>query len=306
MKHMFTLAHLTDPHLSPLPQPTARELAGKRLLGYLNWLRSRKAIHSRHVLDAIVADMLSHAPDHIAVGGDLVNLSLPEEFKDARAWLETLGPPDKVSVIPGNHDAYVRIQPRNGIGRWKPYMRTEAGRSKKLAAGPNGFPYVRRFGDVALIGLSTAVPTPPFAAWGTMSDDQLDALKRILSALGEEEQFRIVLIHHPPLLGLTKWRRCLREAAHLQELLVSLGAELVLYGHNHVHAINVLPGRSRAIPIIGAPSASSCRAGANRLARYNLFRIWHEHGRWRCEMTGRGLRKPDGPVIELEKRLLTG
>ncbi len=303
---MFTLAHLTDPHLAPLPSPRPRELAGKRLLGYLNWLRSRKAIHSARVLDAIVKDMLSRSPDHIAVGGDLVNLSLPREFSDARAWLETLGPPDEVSVVPGNHDAYVHVERREGIGQWKAYMRTHAGRSKKLAAGPNGFPYVRRFGDIALIGLSTAIPTPPFAAWGRLDGDQLDALQRILPTLGEEALFRIVLIHHPPLLGLTKWRRSLREAAHLQELLVSLGAELVLYGHNHVQAINVLPERSGTVPVIGAPSASSCRGGTNRLARYNLFRIWFEHGRWRCEMTGRGLRTPGGPVCELEKRLLTG
>jgi 3',5'-cyclic AMP phosphodiesterase CpdA len=306
MKHMFTLAHLTDPHLAPLPRPLVSELASKRLLGYFNWLRSRKAIHSRKVLDAIVADMLSHAPDHIAVGGDLVNLSLSREFKAARTWLETLGSPDTVSVIPGNHDAYVNVKMRDGLGLWKPYMRTRAGRSRKLAASPNGFPTVRQFGKIALIGLSTAIPTPPFGAWGRIDTGQLKALERILTALGEDGSFRIVMIHHPPLPGLTGWRRGLREAAHLKELLVSLGAELVLYGHNHVHAINILPGRSGTVPVIGAPSASSCRGGASQLARYNLFRIWHEHGRWRCEMTGRGLRTPDGPVTELEKRLITG
>jgi 3',5'-cyclic AMP phosphodiesterase CpdA len=303
---MFTLAHLTDPHLAPLPEPTTRELVGKRLLGYLNWLRSRKTIHSRQVLDAIVSDMLSNAPDHIAVGGDLVNLSLPAEFIEARTWLESLGPPEQVSVIPGNHDAYVHVNNGDGLGRWKPYMRTQAGRSKKLAAGPNGFPTVRRFGNIALIGLSSAVPTPPFAAWGSMDTDQMDALKRILQTLGEEDQFRIVLIHHPPLIALTKRRRALREANHLQELLASVGAELVLYGHNHVHAINVLPGRTGTVPVVGAPSASSCQAKPGRLARYNLFRIWHEHGRWRCEMTGRGLHKADGEVREIEQRMLIG
>ncbi len=303
---MFTLAHLSDPHLAPLPQPTARELAGKRLLGYLNWLRSRKTIHSRDVLDAIVADMLSHAPDHIAVGGDLVNISLPKEFIAAHAWLETLGTPDQVSVVPGNHDAYVNVKMRDGLGRWKPYMRTHAGRSKKLAAGPSGFPTVRRFGDIALIGLSSAMPTPPFAAWGSLDTGQLDALKRILNNLGEEDQFRIVLIHHPPLIGLTKWRRALREAPQLQEVLVSMGAELVLYGHNHDHTMNVLPGRSGNLHIVGVPSASSCQEKPGRLARYNLFRIWHEHGRWRCEMTGRGLHTAEGQVSEIEQRMLIG
>ncbi len=303
---MFTLAHLTDPHLAPLPQPTASELAGKRLIGYINWLRSRKAIHSRSVLDAIVADMLSHSPDHIAVSGDIINISSPNEFIAAHSWLETLGSPDQVSVVPGNHDTYVSVKQRDGLGRWNAYMRTHVGRSKKLASGPNGFPTVRRFDDIALIGLSTAVPTPPFAAWGNLDQSQLDALKRILETLGEENQFRIVHIHHPPLPALTKWRRALREAAHLQEVLVSMGAELVLYGHNHIHNINVLPSRSGTIPVVGAPSASSCQEKEGRLARYNLFRIWHEHGRWRCEMTGRGLHTADGQVSRVEQRMLIG
>ena len=45
----FTLAHLSDPHLAPLPKPRLRELMGKRALGYLNWVRNRKRVHSRAV-----------------------------------------------------------------------------------------------------------------------------------------------------------------------------------------------------------------------------------------------------------------
>ena len=42
---MFVLAHLSDPHLAPLPMPRPRELLAKRGLGYLNWLRKRRSIH---------------------------------------------------------------------------------------------------------------------------------------------------------------------------------------------------------------------------------------------------------------------
>jgi len=31
----FTLAHLSDPHLAPLPAPLLGELAGKRAFGFL-------------------------------------------------------------------------------------------------------------------------------------------------------------------------------------------------------------------------------------------------------------------------------
>ena len=42
---MFVLAHLSDPHLGPVPTPRLAELAGKRALGFLNWHRKRRAIH---------------------------------------------------------------------------------------------------------------------------------------------------------------------------------------------------------------------------------------------------------------------
>ena len=70
----FTLAHLSDPHLAPLPAPRWRDLAGKRALGYLNWTRNRHKDQRREVLDALVADMQAQRPDHIAVTGDLVNI----------------------------------------------------------------------------------------------------------------------------------------------------------------------------------------------------------------------------------------
>ena len=104
----FLLAHLSDVHLPPLPPPGFSELMGKRMLGYLNWTRNRHTIHRRDVLDALVADVLAQRADHIAVTGDIVNLALAAEFAPARAWLESVGPPDRLSLVPGNHDAYVR------------------------------------------------------------------------------------------------------------------------------------------------------------------------------------------------------
>ncbi len=60
------------------------ELAGKRGLGFINWQRGRKYIHRRETLDAITRDLKAIAADHIAVTGDLVNLSLPVEYAAAR------------------------------------------------------------------------------------------------------------------------------------------------------------------------------------------------------------------------------
>ena len=118
----FTLAHLSDPHLPPMPAARLRDLAGKRALGYLNWTRNRHKYHRRDVLDAMVSDMQAQAPDHIAVTGDLVNIALEAEFEPSRTWLESVGPPDRVSVVPGNHDAYVRATRHRFARTWANYL----------------------------------------------------------------------------------------------------------------------------------------------------------------------------------------
>jgi 3',5'-cyclic AMP phosphodiesterase CpdA len=86
---MFTLAHLSDPHLAPLPAPRLRELAGKRMTGFINWRRKRRFIHDPAILAEIVADMRAQSPDHIAVTGDIANIGLPAEYVHGRVWLAT-------------------------------------------------------------------------------------------------------------------------------------------------------------------------------------------------------------------------
>jgi hypothetical protein len=122
MTETFTLAHLSDPHLPPLPAARLRDLAGKRALGYLNWTRNRHKYHRREVLDALVADMQAQRPDHIAVTGDLVNLALEAEFTPAQAWLESVGTPQRVTVVPGNHDAYVRATRHHFADTFEKYL----------------------------------------------------------------------------------------------------------------------------------------------------------------------------------------
>src|SRR5215472_253146 len=110
---MFVLAHLSDPHLGPLPTPRLAELVGKRATGFLNWQRKRRLIHRGDVLARIVADLKAQAADHIAVTGDLVNISLTGEYAPALAWLASLGSPRDVTLLPGNHDAYIRTLSRH-------------------------------------------------------------------------------------------------------------------------------------------------------------------------------------------------
>jgi 3',5'-cyclic AMP phosphodiesterase CpdA len=281
MTDTFTLAHLSDPHLPPLPAARLRDLAGKRALGYLNWTRNRHKYHRREVLDALVADMQAQRPDHIAVTGDLVNLALEAEFTPALAWLETVGTPREVTVVPGNHDAYVRATRHHFAGAFEQYLSGDAEADGAL------FPFVRRRGPLALLGMSSAVPTAPLMATGRLGRAQLDALDRHLAQLSTDEAFRVLLVHHP-LHSDSRMKR-LTDSKALRAVLKRRGVELVLHGHDHIHSTMWFEGADRQIPAIGVPSASALAHRHYPAAAYNLFSITRDGDQWRCVQTVRGL-----------------
>jgi 3',5'-cyclic AMP phosphodiesterase CpdA len=280
----FTLAHLSDPHLPPLPVPRLSELAGKRLLGYLNWTRNRHRFHRRDVVDILISDLQAQVPDHVAITGDLVNLSLEAEFAAAQVWLESIGAPERVTVIPGNHDAYVRSTQHCFADVWKSYLAGDDAADRGTA-----FPALRRRGPLTLVSVSSAVPTPPFMATGWLGKSQMDALEGVLAKLSSEEpSFRVLLIHHP--LRSDARAKRLTDSSQLMAILQRHGVELVLHGHDHVHSTMWIggPGGS-SIPVIGVPSASALAHGRHPAAAYNLFSIRRQGDTWRCDQAVRGI-----------------
>jgi 3',5'-cyclic AMP phosphodiesterase CpdA len=295
----FTLAHLSDPHLAPLPAPRLRELIGKRATGYLHWRRNRSKIHRREVLDALVKDLQAPRPDHIAVTGDLINIALEAEFAPALAWLATVGTPDRVTVVPGNHDAYARATRNRFTEAWGDYLRGDGA----LTAGAVTFPFVRRRGPLALIGVSSAVPTPPLMATGWLGRAQRDALDGILSKLSAEQAFRVLLIHHPLRTEKGSRHKRLTDSGELLALLKRHGVELILHGHDHIHSTMWFDGPRGRIPAIGVPSASAIAHGHYPAAAYNLFSIERDGDAWRCEQVVRGFGD-DMRVHELRRERL--
>jgi 3',5'-cyclic AMP phosphodiesterase CpdA len=290
----FVLAHLSDPHLAPLPVPNLLHLRFKQFAGYVNWLRSRQFIHRRAVLDKIAADLAAQKPDHIVVGGDIANIALPFEFVRGSGWLEGLGSAEKVSIVPGNHDIYVPGALDFARNHWGAYLHGDAGES---------FPYVRRRRPVALIGLNSGAPTELFFANGTLGQAQLEKLAAILDAT--RDAFRLIVIHHPP-VSQSSWRKRLTDAETLMRMIAEHGAELLVHGHDHLPMLNWLDGPNGGrVPAVGVPSASSAPGKGKADAGYNLFRIDGTPGAWTCEMVVRGI-DAGGSVSERKRVRLTG
>jgi len=293
---MFRLAHISDIHLGPLPDVSYRDLASKRMVGYVNWQRNRRRLMTEGALGAIVADIAHIKPDHLAVTGDLVNLALDAELDLAKSWLETLGRPEDVSVVPGNHDAYVPGAFDKACRLWGPWM---SGDGFTGTVGRTSFPYMRVRGNVALIGVSTARATAPFMANGFFREEQAARLARVLDEAAERKLFRVVMIHHPPVRGAVPQHKRLFGIGRFHKTVAMHGAELVLHGHSHRPSLYWIANRKHPVPVVGVSAAGQGHGGHAAAAQYNLLEISGQAGAWSVRLVRRGAPGPATPIGDI-------
>ena len=288
---MITLAHISDIHLSPMPEVSWRDLLGKRLTGYMNWKLRRHGELNSETLANLVAHLQAQNADFTAVTGDLVNLALRPEMDRAGKWLQALGATDKVAVCPGNHDAYVTGALESAQEVWGDYMKGET-------LDEAAFPFVRRIGELAVISCSSAVPTRPFLAVGRFDLKQAERLARILKVMGEAGYFRTVLIHHPPNPELQHPSFGLKGHRLFRQVIAEHGAELILHGHTHRSSIHSIPGKDHEVPVVGVAAASAAQGGTlDDPARYNLFRIERSGDDWSCTMREYGYQRLGNEIV---------
>lgn len=300
-----TLAHISDLHLPPVGLFSTWHWNLKRIFGLVNWYRNRRHLYLDSAAAALAEDIVAMAPDHIAVTGDLANFGLPGEFQKGLAWLDTLGPLDRVSLIPGNHDIYTVRCDVTCLRAWDHAMQSDAWGRQEFG-DPDGFPYVRRVGPLAIVALNSAIPTNLFIASGRIGERQMKALAETLDKLQPTGLARVVLIHHPPLPSQAPPRRALVDGAEFARVLEQHGAELVLHGHNHRDSI-VWTGRApRQIPIVGAAAGAVGQVHPHEpLARYNIYEFHGEPRDLKIDVVTRGLDRPGGKVVELKRTRLT-
>ena len=285
VKPLITLGHLSDLHATDPSRASLAALSSKRFFGWLSWNLRRSRLYKREIATALLDDLKREAPDHVALTGDLINISLPAEFKAAAGILRALGTPDWVTLVPGNHDAYVDMPFERAWAHWLSYLESDPAESEGVSNSaqtsqyPNVFsfpgrlPSVRIRGDLALIGVCTALPTKLFFAGGQVGLGQLEQLESTLEALRARDLCRVVLIHHPVVDGHVARRRRLSDSGALREVLERAGAELVIHGHNHRSEFKSLAGRDGAIPIVGVRSGSYGGPNPKKTAQYHIYQF---------------------------------
>jgi 3',5'-cyclic AMP phosphodiesterase CpdA len=269
---MIRIAHISDTHVLPPQGVQWREMFfNKRITGWANTQLSRGRVYRRAYLEAVI-DAASRA-DHLVVTGDVTNLALEGEFHEALRLFESRRGGAELTVIPGNHDLYLPRISREGRfeHHFGAFVRSDLPElSVRVAAG--NYPFVKLRGPVAIIGLSSAVPRPPFIAAGFLGGEQLRALRTILDHPEVADRFPVILIHHPPVDSRNRafqLRDGLTDAAALRDVLAVLRRGLVLFGHVHARVRCCLG----AVDVVSASGAALDHPDDASRAGYNLYEI---------------------------------
>ena len=295
-------AQLSDPHLSSLKGVRGRDLFGKRGLGYLSWRRKRRFEHRIEVLKALKCDLALSELDQLLVTGDLTHIGLPQEFKQALEWLQELGNPGQIALVPGNHDACVAAPWSETFALWQDYMASD--NDHNTAGETVNFPSLRVREGIAFIGLSSACPKPPLMATGTIDKEQLNKLPALLQRTANAGLFRVVYLHHCPLVGKEKWRKRLTNASEIQAILEEHGAELVLHGHGHRAHYSELQTHDGTLPVIAVPSASALGLHGADIAHYNRYQLERNQRGWQISIDSRRYRPEMAAFCEGTNRTL--
>lgn len=272
------IAHLSDLHLLSLEGAVPWRLFNKRLTGWVNLRLRRQAVHKASAARAAARAIRALAIDHVVVTGDVSNLALEQEFALVRRFLDDdLGlPAERVSIVPGNHDAYTRgaHRSRRFFRYFEPYLRSDL---PELSGGDDApFPIVHLRGPAAIIGLSTALPRPPLVASGAFGAVQLRALERVLEHPEVRARTPVLLQHHPwhnpP--GLAKrWLGGLADADEQARALRRVRHGLLLHGHLHRRIHRHVATEAGHLDAVGAASASLLDDRDDRMAGFNVYAI---------------------------------
>jgi len=259
--------HVTDIHLLDLTGVSPWRFLNKRITGALNLALFRGRQYDGRLFDEVLARARELAVDRLVVTGDLTNLALESEFRFCRDKLDHAGLP--VTVIPGNHDAYTRGSVR--ARRFEEYLSHHM--EGERPHGARDYPFVQRFGDTALVGVSTAIASLPAWATGRVGPEQLSHVDDVLRTLGGEGVARVVLIHHPVVEGMARPRHELIDLAQFNAVIRKRGAELILHGHEHRLYEGTLPGPHGPVPVHGLSSGTALSRSPERLAAFSVYDV---------------------------------
>ena len=245
---MTRIAHLSDLHV-----------LGSSTSSLWNRLAERRA---RKVLRAIAAAK-ERGATHFVFTGDLTELGTPSQFEALAEVLHAAElDPDRVTLVPGNHDAYTSARGwREAMdGPLRPFRRASADERGKVVD----------VGDAVLLPIDVACHQPLGRAAGELSPETADAIDLRVRDLSRWGKPIVLALHHPPLPHAWRawqWVDGLRGHRRIVDLLERFDDTFVLHGHLH-YAVEKGVGRDPRPRIFGATATVDDARAAPRVRVY--------------------------------------
>jgi 3',5'-cyclic-AMP phosphodiesterase len=242
------IAHLSDLHLLE-PNVARRSVRDRVRLGYLSLFRPLDVAARMRRAHRALEEAKRVGFDHLVISGDLTEDGTAPQFEQLAVVLsESHIDPYKVTLVPGNHDAYCDRSA---------FARALDGPLRPFASNSGGAPgKVIDLGEAVLLPISTAIHQHWAYSSGHIDGAVFDGIDRRASDPGLAKRAVIVVQHHAPNrhpVAALQWIDGLRGYHRFLALLAKLRGVQVLHGHLHTAVTRVLElgGITR---IFGAPA----------------------------------------------------
>lgn len=273
------LAHFTDIHVTHFPLRGA--VALKRFAAVVSYSLMGRGRHFRgsdHRIARLLEDLDEHPVDHALCTGDLTGVATVDEFaRVAELFGPRLQQPSRFTVIPGNHDRYVR----GAQGLFEQHF-------SALCEGAR-FPFAKRVSPgVTVVAIDVARPTSVVDSSGLCGAAQRDALLGLLTDPSLREEFVVLALHYGLLRAegqRDKRNHGLRDDLELTALIDRDDVSLDLVVHGHMHRPYVVKSARRTM--INPGSATDLHVAGMGYHVYDIdpaaHRVRLSRRRWSAE-----------------------
>jgi 3',5'-cyclic AMP phosphodiesterase CpdA len=222
------IAHLSDPHILDL-RPSRTRAGWSMRTRFLSFGRPLDAVGRRRKLRRSLETARRMQADHVIVSGDLTEIGSPGEYETfAEILHESQIRPDRITLVPGNHDLY------SAADGWRWAL---AGPLAAFAANSSGEPgkVVHDLG-FDILPVDTTFHQPVTRSAGCVEGAEFDAIERRAGDPAFAKRPLVLVQHHPPFVRGTSawhWIDGLIGAPRMMALLESFRHLFVLHGHMH-------------------------------------------------------------------------